>query len=792
MTHEVPPRPDRQAVGVGSRALIYILLAASLLVQIWSLAVSLRAVGKPFPGFRCEPTLTISSYTLPDWPGARAGLIQGERILRVAGNPVEKYSDFEALVRTHPPGTRLEYWLQGERATRSVEVATATFSWRDWAASVLPISLVGLAYWAIGALAFVLRPDYEAARALALITAFFGAMFGLAADYDFGGTLGGTLVLVTYLVGSGAIHLGLAFPVPSPILTRHPWLYWAIYGIPAALGLLAMTIFRPAAGAANPFFDLYVALYWQVSVLWWLVCLVLALGLFLRSALRPPSAKAGQQALVGLYGASLAFTPTLILWLVPTIFRLDAQIATLLNGFVSITSIFFPASVAYAIVRTQLFDIELVIKRTIQYAVLVAGLGCLYFAVMVTAGYGLQKFLPQGATEATNALAAAIVAFAFSPLQSASRRFLDRVFARGAYDGAQILIEFGQAARRATEPAALFEAFRTALDRSFRPVYVAMNVPNLASFSQGTGAVVLSEPLRAGSESLGVASIGTKHSDLPYTRADRDLYGALCHQLALAVENNLLIQKIRSQERVTRELEIAHQVQAGLLPSELPNIPDTRLAAHNQAALEMGGDFYDVIPLKDGAFGLLLGDVSGKGVPAALLGAVCLTLFRAIAPYHRSPIEALQAVNDVLLKHRASRKMFVAITYVVYHPGSGWVVGINAGNPEPLHSGRAISAKGMPLGAARNPRYCDFELILQPGETLVLLSDGLLDARNAAGQRYGDDRFAALIQQHAESDPADLVRSVREELEDFQGGRSPYDDVTILALRRLEPSRGRP
>ena len=129
--------------------------------------------------------------------------------------------------------------------------------------------------------------------------------------------------------------------------------------------------------------------------------------------------------------------------------------------------------------------------------------------------------------------------------------------------------------------------------------------------------------------------------------------------------------------------------------------------------------------------------------------------------------------------------MFVAVTYVVYHPDSGWVMGVNAGNPAPLHSGELIASKGMPLGAAKTISYCDFELIIEPGGTLVLLSDGLVDARNVEGQRFGDDRFNMLIAQHAESDPADLVRSVKSEIKEFQGARGLYDDLTIVALRRM-------
>ncbi len=779
----VPAEPARGSGFRGAIGLAVIVLLAA--IQIWALVSCFGAAGKPFAGFRFEPTLTVSGLGLPSWPGYRAGLVQQDRILAINGEDAQGPAQVWALVRSVPVGTPIAYKVQGESGTHVVEVATSILSPLDWALNIGPNALVAGVFYLIGVVGFLMRRENAAARVHLYFTSAMAAFSALANDYDFFAALGRYYLLSVFLLGSTAIHLGLAFPAPVDAIRRRPYLIGLVYTPAVVLGIAAAAVYRPAAAPAHPYFDAYLALMWFAGPAALLGGVVVLIGSLVARAARPPSFIAGQQAKLALFGACGAFVPMVLLWAVPTLLKLDPQVTSLVATSSQFFFLLFPAAVAYAIVRTQLFDIDLVIKRTLQYAVLVTVLGALYFTVMVVAGYGLQKVLPQGVTEATNALAAAFVAFTFSPLQSATWKFLDRVFARGGYDATQILIEFGQSARRATEPPALFDAYKTALERSFKPAYLSMSVPNLAAFSQGTGTAVLSEPLRAGAESLGVATVGSKHSDLPYTQADRDLFGAICHQLALAVENNLLISKIRGQERVTKELEIAHQVQAGLLPSELPGIPFTRLAAHNQAALEMGGDFYDIIPLDRGAFGIVLGDVSGKGVPAALLGAVCLTLFRAIAPHHASPIETLQAINEVLVRHRASRKMFVAVTYVVYHPDSGWVMGVNAGNPAPLHSGELIASKGMPLGAAKTISYCDFELIIEPGGTLVLLSDGLVDARNVEGQRFGDDRFNMLIAQHAESDPADLVRSVKAEIKEFQGARGLYDDLTIVALRRM-------
>ncbi|MBI6545684.1 MAG: SpoIIE family protein phosphatase [Cyanobacteria bacterium NC_groundwater_1444_Ag_S-0.65um_54_12] len=674
--------------------------------------------------------------------------------------------------------------------------------------SVLPSVLVALVFWAIGAVAYWRRRDHPAAQVHLLFTSAMAAYFALVNDYDFGAHSGPLIVLSHFLIGATAMHLGAAFPSPDNLLRKYPrQLMFLFYGPALFCGGLAALLYHPTGPWSELTFVPYMTTYFGVGMAWNLLAIIITIALLVRNALVPVVPRAGMQARLALYGASLAFLPTAVFLLIPNLLKVDPQTTTLLTVAMQFPFLLFPAAIAYAIVRTQLFDIDLVIKRTLQYTIVAGALGCLYFGMMALAGYTLQRVLPQGASEATNAVAAATVALAFMPLSSWTWRLLDRLFSRRTYNATAILNNFGATARRATEAEDLFAAFAKALDEALVPTLVCVNVTGLnaapatlstaelggglantggnATYRRGGGPVALVETLRSGRESIGQAEIGNKRSDLPFTREDRALFAGLCQQLALAVENTLLIKQVRAQERVAKELEIAHEVQSGLMPTALPQVAHTRLAAHNQAALEMGGDFYDFIPLQDGAIGIVLGDVSGKGVPAALLGAVCLSLFRAIAPHYRSPIETLQAINEVLLRHRASKKMFVAVTYVVYHPASGWAIGVNAGNPAPLLSGKPIVSKGLPLGALRQTRYCDFEVILEPGDTLVLFSDGLIDARNRENERFGDERFLALMAQHAQSDPADLITAIRSELAAFQNDRSLYDDLTILALRRI-------
>lgn len=763
----------------------YLLLALALAVQIWSFGSTFTLIGKPFPGFRFEPTLTMASMNLPTWTGPAAGLAQQDRILEIDGKTAKGPTELWHYVRALPIGTSVSYVVEGDQGHRKLTAATMRYGWKDWLFNVLPMAGVSIAFWVIGALGFVWKATSPAARAHGVFTCAMAAYLSLTNDYDIFAFLGAWYPASIYFLGSAAIHLALEFPVRAKVLARRPWILHAIYGPVLVLGIAAAALYRPLARPVNPSYDAYSTLYWSVGASWLLLGVVVLLVSLVARSWRSGSASERQQAKLALFGATLAFVPMAVLWAVPTLLHVDPQTTSMLVGSTLIFFFLFPLAVGYAIIRTQLFDIDLVIKRTLQYAVLISLLGTLYFSVMVGAGYALQKLLPAGASDATNALAAAVAAFAFAPISQRTQKVLDRVFSRQAYDPAQVLNHFGVATRMATDIASLFEAFDEAVSAAFSPHCVRLAVPGLESHQRGVGPTALSETLKSGEEGVGVASLGAKRSDLPYSTSDKAFLSSLCHQLALAVENTLLITRIRSQERVAKELEIAHEVQAGLLPTSLPEVPGVQIAAINEAALEMGGDFYDVVELEDGALGIVLGDVSGKGVPAALLGAVCLTLFRAIAPRYGSPIDTLDAINELLLKHRASRKMFVAFTYVVYHPLQGWAVGVNAGNPAPLHAGVPIASKGMPLGATRKPRYCDFELILEPGQTLVMLSDGATDARNSGGDRYGDDRLCELVARHADRDPADLLKVVRGELDAFQGERALYDDLTILALRRV-------
>jgi sigma-B regulation protein RsbU (phosphoserine phosphatase) len=291
-------------------------------------------------------------------------------------------------------------------------------------------------------------------------------------------------------------------------------------------------------------------------------------------------------------------------------------------------------------------------------------------------------------------------------------------------------------------------------------------------------------PLKVGDRFVGRLLLGPRIDGREYTEADLGLLDSLGQSLALSLRNAELFQDLAGQERLRRELEIACDVQMGLLPKGVPDVPGASLAAHCVPAQEVGGDLYDFVQIDATRWGVLVGDVAGKGVPAALMMAVTLTLFRAIAPGIPSPASTLGRLNKLVHRNRPSNKTFVAAAYYIYDARDGSIVVANAGHPPPLVDGQPVPVKGLPLGVNPKTVYKEVRFTLAPGSSLVVYSDGLEDVENPAGESLGHRRVANLFARLA-SRPADqAVVEFQVALATFSGTALPSDDQTVAVLRR--------
>jgi ketosteroid isomerase-like protein len=248
----------------------------------------------------------------------------------------------------------------------------------------------------------------------------------------------------------------------------------------------------------------------------------------------------------------------------------------------------------------------------------------------------------------------------------------------------------------------------------------------------------------------------------------------------------VLAQETRERERLEQELEVARRIQQASLPKEVPTLEDWQIAPYYQPAREVGGDFYDFFDLADGRLGVVVGDATGKGVPAALMMASTRSTLRAVAQASESPGDALRRVNDPLATDIPTN-MFVTCFYAILDPESGTLSYANAGHDLPYlwHGGdcEELRARGMPLGLMPGMSYEEKEIVLDAGEAALFYSDGLVEAHDPDGQMFGFPRLRALIAEHGEE--RSLGEFLLEELYSFVGeGWEQEDDITLLTLRR--------
>jgi serine phosphatase RsbU (regulator of sigma subunit) len=302
--------------------------------------------------------------------------------------------------------------------------------------------------------------------------------------------------------------------------------------------------------------------------------------------------------------------------------------------------------------------------------------------------------------------------------------------------------------------------------------------------------VVLAVPMISAGVLVGLLALGPRKSEREYSTDDRHLLNALAASAAPAIRVGQLVREQQAEalrrERIDQQLNVARLVQQRFLPESPPELPGWQVAAFYRPALTVGGDFYDFIPLPGGRAMVVIGDVTDKGVPAALVMASTHALLRAAAPRLASPGAVLATVNELLCGDTPAQ-MFVTCLALVLDSASGRVTFANAGHDVPYvrtAGGVAeLRARGMPLGLMPGMAYEERSFYFRPGDRALLHSDGLSEAHDAKREMFGFRRVAALAGRGTSCQ--DLLDTCLRELAAFTGpGREQEDDITLLALER--------
>jgi phosphoserine phosphatase RsbU/P len=380
----------------------------------------------------------------------------------------------------------------------------------------------------------------------------------------------------------------------------------------------------------------------------------------------------------------------------------------------------------------------------------------------------------------------------------------ERGFIMLAGSEGELEFKIARACGRATLPGSSFQTSRKIPEEVFRtgePRMVADLLDgDLANVHMGTVALgirnVLCVPLRlvryldkaeaAGEEKrIGVLYLDSKEKGILLSNSTRSALETLATEAAVAIENARLYRETLEKARLEQEMRIAAEIQQALLPKATHDGGYVGAAAASIPSRSIGGDFFDYVELPDGTFGFALGDVAGKGPPAALLSAMVQGMFAGQTASPVGPAETIARINTALV-YRAIEARFVTMFYGVLGPG-GRLTYCNAGHNPPLLAGasgvRRLETGGTILGLFAEAPFEEETLQLQPGDWLAVFSDGVSEALSFSGEEFGEPRIVDCIEQHGSGRPRELLNELFARVREFTAGAPQSDDITALIVR---------
>jgi serine phosphatase RsbU (regulator of sigma subunit) len=816
--------------------LIYLTFAIAFLVFLDAPILALDWRTKPFPGFVVEQTLVISDVEGKDWSAKKVGLDHPQQITSLAEIALHSPEDFRTTINTLAIGQSIEVKTLSLDGVEHVfpSIPITSFSTYDLARMFwLPYG-IGLAYLLIGLWVFAMRGHTPPGRAFAMFCASTAITTGLY--FDLVTTHAGSAIwtLALSLIGGSLVSLALVFPAEWSPVKKRSRLRFLPYVLSLGIGMWGLFLLN---NFSNPW-----AYFsgWRASYTYIALAILFFLGMTLYRQYTTTSAIARQQARIVLWGSLLAFVPIAV-WMLAPLFKITVSWEPVL--FLPLL-LFFPLSVGVAILRYRLWDLDVIVNRTLVYTILTVLLGTVFIGLVM----GLQaifRTMTGPVSEPALVLATVVIVLLFNPLRQWVQDFIDRRFYRRKYDLAHTLEAFSQSLRDQVDLHRLIERLETVICEAIMPSQVQTWLFSSTGYSLGdigdnpgdagsrslrdaieislqdplvpfldhlpgaeeleeleiespgllqmrTAGIQLVVPLVTHGELIGWLGLGPRRSGQDYSVDDRALLTNLATQAAPAVRVAQLVAQQQAEllerDRINQEMQVASRIQHALLPKELPNIKGWRMAAYYQPARAVGGDFYDFLQFKDGCVGIFIGDVTGKGIPAAMVMALTRTLLRAIAMEGASPAQVLTRVNE-LLKPDMPSNMFVTCLYVILDPQTGIMRYANAGHPVPYRRTKQgiaeLRASGFPLGLLSGIGYAEEETYLETGECLIFFSDGLVEAHNARREMFGFPRLQKLLADRMD-DGEMLIDRLLDELKAFTGDQMEQeDDITLVGIKHL-------
>ncbi|MDQ6625473.1 MAG: SpoIIE family protein phosphatase [Verrucomicrobiota bacterium] len=319
--------------------------------------------------------------------------------------------------------------------------------------------------------------------------------------------------------------------------------------------------------------------------------------------------------------------------------------------------------------------------------------------------------------------------------------------------------------------------------------------PELAALkgnALGTGSVMIT-PLLYGKQNMGVLALGNGPKVAPFTPSDFVVFKSIAEQSAFALYTAVIYSEANEKKRLDHDLQIAREIQRILLPSEAPKIDGFEISGINIPASQVSGDYFDYIAVDSDRLGVAIADVSGKGVPASLIMAICRSVLRSQAPENSSPSEVLKKVNRQLYPD-IREDMFISMAYLVLDHVRATITMARAGHDAPLLYRSAtqelipLKPPGLVLGIDSGSVFDritgDFDIHLEKDDCLILYTDGITEALDAAGDEYGLERTTQSIRASAPEGAPAVIKRLIDDLRTFVDATPQNDDITLIAIRK--------
>jgi sigma-B regulation protein RsbU (phosphoserine phosphatase) len=295
-------------------------------------------------------------------------------------------------------------------------------------------------------------------------------------------------------------------------------------------------------------------------------------------------------------------------------------------------------------------------------------------------------------------------------------------------------------------------------------------------------------PMRIQDETKGIMALGSKISGTEFDEADIEFLTTLGNQAMSSLENARLFEETLEKQRMEEELNLARNIQQGLLPSELPQFKEYEIAAKNIPSRQVGGDYFDIIPISETIYGIAIADVSGKGAGAALLMANLQASLHALASSGIGISDMVSRINNLIFKNTGLDK-FITFFYGQLDIEKHVFTFCNAGhNPpymvNPNKKIRELMAGGIVLGMMADMTFETASVILRPGDRIVMFTDGITEAMNIQEVEYGEKRLKNILQNQAELSALDLLEKIQSDVETFSGEAPQADDITLVVIKK--------